>query len=85
MLGIRAKSRLLLVTFGLLLGACESGSDEPRKPEGTPTDPVMTCERHGQVCRIDSSRLGVCIEAKEENRQALCDGKYPCLQCTSQH
>lgn len=80
-----SKLRLLIVMIGLLTASCESGSDEKQKPTGTPTDPVMECEKHGQVCRIDSSRLGVCITPTEEKRQAICEGRFPCLQCMPQH
>ena len=68
-----------------LLVGCESDSGEKQKPTGSPTDPVVDCEKHGQVCRIDSSRLGVCIEPKEPKRTELCQGRFPCLYCAPQH
>lgn len=76
-----------LVLFSLLVTAagCESNSESERKPTGTPTDPVRECEKHGQVCRIDKSRLGVCMEPKEPQREAICQGRFPCLRCAPQH
>jgi hypothetical protein len=45
----------------LMLVACGPSST---KPSGTASDPVTTCERVADVCRLDSSRLGVCVQAR---------------------
>ena len=63
--------RVALVT-ALLLG-CGPGSSS--KPAGTTSDPVMTCERFGDVCKIDDSRLGVCAQKRSGGGFA----------CASQH
>lgn len=49
--------RLLLLVW-LSLGACDNPS--AGVPAGTPTDPVETCARLGQVCRFSGQQLGVC-------------------------
>jgi hypothetical protein len=59
---------------GLLLG-CGPTSDSKSKPTGTTADPVLTCERVGDVCKIDRSRLGVCEQAKSGSG----------FSCASQH
>ena len=46
----------------LLLVAC--GQDGTRKPAGTTNDPVETCERVADVCRIDKAKLGVCTQQR---------------------
>jgi hypothetical protein len=43
------------------------------------------CERIADVCRLDSSRLGVCIKAPPDAPTDACDGRTPCLICMSQH
>ena len=65
--------RLVLVS-GLLLG-CGPTRDSKSKPAGTTADPVLTCERVGDVCKIDGSRLGVCEQAKSGSG----------VSCASQH
>lgn len=52
--------RAALVT--MLLGCGPSSSSSSSKPAGTTSDPVVTCERFGDVCKIDKSRLGVCAQ-----------------------
>ncbi len=42
-----------LGTFG-----CDTG--KVSAPTGTPTDPVETCAKVGQVCRYNGQQLGVC-------------------------
>lgn len=46
----------------LLLIACGEGG--PRKAAGTMNDPVDTCERVADVCRIDKAKLGVCTQKR---------------------
>jgi len=41
----------------VLAGACGPSN---AKPAGTSSDPVTVCERIGDICRLDGSRLGVC-------------------------
>lgn len=65
--------RIVLVS-GLLL-ACGPSSDSKGKPAGTTADPVLTCERVGDVCKIDKSRLGVCAQMKSGSG----------FSCASQH
>lgn len=65
--------RAVLVST-LLLG-CGPTSDSKSKPAGTSADPVVTCERVGDVCKIDKSRLGVCAQAKSGSG----------FSCASQH
>jgi len=55
---------LRAVLVGVILFGCAPASDSNRKPAGTSADPVTTCERVGDVCKIDGSRLGVCAQAK---------------------
>jgi hypothetical protein len=70
----------------VLFVACSSSSDSSkRKPAGTPTDPVAVCERIADVCRMDSSRLGVCTAPLAGTKPAVCEGGEPCLICMSQH
>lgn len=64
---------------------CKASDGTAEAPQGSPTDPVTDCAKHGQVCKIDSSRLGVCTEVPEEKRDAVCQGAFPCLQCAPQH
>jgi hypothetical protein len=59
----------------VLLASCRSDSTSARKPAGTPNDPVETCERLADVCRLDGARLGVCTTPAS--------GKG--LVCMSQH
>ena len=56
-----AMLRAALVT-GLMFGCGPTSSTG--KPAGTTSDPVVTCERFGDVCKIDSSRLGVCANER---------------------
>jgi hypothetical protein len=60
------------------------GRDGERQPSGAPTDPVEVCTRFGDVCRLDSARLGVCQHPSEWTRSA-CGGREPCFVCTPQH
>ena len=64
--------------------AAPSGSAE-RKPAGTPHDPVDVCEKVADVCRLDGSRLGVCIEPPAGTSPSACAGRSPCYLCMSQH
>jgi hypothetical protein len=74
-----------------MAGACTSPSGSPpqeskeRKPTGSPTDPVDRCERVADVCRLDESRLGVCIAPPAGSRPPACAGRTPCFLCVSQH
>lgn len=69
-----------------LLAACSSSSDSSdRKPTGTPTDPVLVCERVADVCRLDGSRLGVCTAPPAGTTPEECAGRSPCFTCMSQH
>jgi len=69
--------------------ACSSKSSESSsaqsKPAGTPTDPVLVCERVADVCRLDGSRLGVCTAPSAGTSPAACEGRKPCFICMSQH
>jgi hypothetical protein len=80
--------RLLVMTSAMVLalGACRGGSSPSGgsssqsgsasgKPEGTTSDPVTVCERFGDVCKLDGSRLGVCAAQKQG----------PGLVCAPQH
>lgn len=62
-----------LLPLILLLSAC--GPDRSKEPAGTTADPVEVCERMADVCRIDGSRLGVCV-------RQLSGGGFA---CQSQH
>ncbi len=75
------------ITAAALLAACSSSSDSSaqRKPAGTPTDPVLVCERVADVCRLDGSRLGVCIAPPAGTQPEECAGRSPCFTCMSQH
>ncbi len=77
----------IALTAVALLAACSSSSDssEQRKPTGTPTDPVLVCERVADVCRLDGSRLGVCVEPAAGTTPEECAGRSPCFTCMSQH
>ena len=59
--------------FVLLLFAC--GPESDKEPTGAPGDPVDKCARVGDVCRLDSARLGVCISSLTGAE----------LSCQSQH
>lgn len=61
------------LVFAFVLGCGPSSSTG--KPAGTPNDPVVTCERFGDVCKIDNSRLGVCAQQKSGSG----------FSCASQH
>jgi hypothetical protein len=63
--------RILFLTL-LVLGCGRSSNS---KPTGTASDPVETCTRFGDVCKLDKSRLGVCGQAKAGSG----------LTCASQH
>jgi len=78
---------LTRVALSLLVAlvACSSSGSPDRKPAGTPSDPVEVCERLGDVCKLDGSRLGVCNAAPAGAAPAACAGRTPCFICTSQH
>jgi hypothetical protein len=76
--------RTLTLTLCLLITACANSGDPP-KPTGTPTDPVETCERITDVCRLDGAKLGVCVKSEASPPPPSCEGKTPCLVCMSQH
>lgn len=65
--------------------ACSSSGSTDRKPAGTPSDPVDVCERLGDVCKLDSSRLGVCNKPPGDSVPTACAGREPCFICVSQH
>jgi hypothetical protein len=76
----------LAMALGLLaVAACNPSGSSERKPTGTPGDPVDVCERLADVCRLDSSRLGVCIAPPPGNPPASCEGRDPCFICAPQH
>ena len=71
-----------------LLAACSSSGSPSggQKPAGTPTDPVLVCERLADVCRQGGgSQLGVCTAPAANTSPAACEGRKPCLICMSQH
>ena len=68
--------------FSLVLFAC--GEAAEREPTGTPTDPVEVCTRVGDVCRIDSARLGVCEARRQSAAEGRCEGEG-CFACAPQH
>ncbi|MBA3457073.1 MAG: hypothetical protein H0T42_28580 [Deltaproteobacteria bacterium] len=61
------------LAIALVVGCGPSSSTG--KPAGTTNDPVVTCERFGDVCKIDESRLGVCAHKKAGSG----------FSCASQH
>lgn len=61
-----------MLTTALLVAMAACGPRE--KPSGTSGDPVEVCERIGDVCRLDKSRLGVCSPTQGSE-----------LACMSQH
>lgn len=65
--------------------ACSSSGSSDRKPAGTPSDPVDVCERMGDVCKLDASRLGVCNDPPAGTTPAACAAREPCFICVSQH
>lgn len=80
----RRLTEILVATVaGAALIAC---ADEPgeRTPTGAPTDPVETCERVGDVCRIDDARLGVCEARRASAAEGTCEGDG-CFACAPQH
>ncbi|MEO8705367.1 MAG: hypothetical protein ABI867_35315 [Kofleriaceae bacterium] len=58
----------------VVLAAC--GSSSTAKPSGTTSDPVETCEKVADVCRLDGAKLGVCVQSKT---------KPGTFTCASQH
>jgi hypothetical protein len=62
-----------LIAISMSLASC--GPSTNSKPSGTSSDPVLTCERIADVCRLDGSRLGVCVQARNGSGFA----------CQSQH
>ena len=63
------------LVIGLVLGCGPGSSSSSSKPAGTTNDPVVTCERFGDVCKIDDSRLGVCAQKRSGSG----------FSCASQH
>jgi hypothetical protein len=63
---------LVLIVVVAVAGCGRKASDAPK---GTAANPVDTCERFGDVCKLDSSRLGVCSPPKSGSG----------LVCTPQH
>lgn len=59
----------------VLLTGCEN--PKGAAPAGTPTDPVETCAKMGQVCRYQGQQLGVC--------QFRDGSDPPTFVCVSQH
>lgn len=79
-------SRALVILAWLTLAAGAScKSSGKHTPTGTTSDPVDTCERVADVCRLDKARLGVCIQAPEDARPPRCKAGEPCFVCASQH
>jgi hypothetical protein len=68
------------------LVSCKPTGSRPARhePTGTPSDPVDVCKRLADVCRLDASRLGVCVQAPAPDAPA-CAGRTPCYVCTPQH
>jgi hypothetical protein len=60
------------LVFVVAIG-CGRKGEPPAK--GTSANPVETCERFGDICKLDGSRLGVCSPPKAG------DG----LVCADQH
>lgn len=81
--------RLLAVTalawLALAGPSCKSSGSKDDKPSGTTSDPVETCERVADVCRLDDARLGVCIQAPDDARPPRCKAGEPCYVCAPQH
>jgi hypothetical protein len=76
---MRASSIFTVALFGLFaLAACSGDGGEP----GTPTNPVETCAKAGDVCRIDDSRLGVCVEGCDPKNEGC---EHACFTCAPQH
>jgi hypothetical protein len=78
--------RVVLAIVLTMAAAC--GRSDPasnRKPAGTPTEPVEVCERVADVCRLDESRLGVCIQPPAGPPPEACAGRSPCFICAPQH
>jgi hypothetical protein len=74
----------LVLALAAAIGCSSSGSTD-RKPGGTPSDPVDVCERLGDVCKLDTSRLGVCNQPPAGSPPTVCAGREPCFICVSQH
>ena len=74
--GARMRPALVFACL-LAAAACGRGSSQgaKEKPKGTTTDPVEVCERFGDICKLDSARLGVCSPPKAGTG----------LVCTPQH
>jgi hypothetical protein len=64
--------RYLLVMIVML--GCGRGSSASGPPAGTTSDPVTTCARVGDVCRIDQSQLGVCTH--DQARGIVCAAQH---------
>lgn len=62
-----------LLSVAVVVLAC--GKDVgSQKPAGTHADPVEVCERVADVCRLDKSKLGICVSRSTTE-----------LACASQH
>jgi hypothetical protein len=66
-------TRAILLTC-LALAGCGRGAGSTDK-KGTAANPVEVCEHLGDICKLDSARLGVCSPPKEGTA----------LVCTPQH
>ncbi|HKE16076.1 MAG TPA: hypothetical protein VKB80_14470 [Kofleriaceae bacterium] len=78
-------ARFFLAMAVAMAAACGPSGQASSKPTGTPTDPVLVCERVADVCRLDDSRLGVCIQPPAGPPPEACAGRSPCFICTPQH
>jgi hypothetical protein len=67
--------RAIAMTVWIACLGCGRGAASSDKPKGTTSDPVEVCERFGDVCKLDGSKLGVCAAKKSG----------PGLVCASQH
>ncbi|MBA3396875.1 MAG: hypothetical protein H0T89_29870 [Deltaproteobacteria bacterium] len=66
------RSLLSIAVVALALGCGKDAGS--KKPAGTHADPVEVCERVADVCRLDRSKLGICVSRSPTE-----------LACASQH
>lgn len=78
-------NRLVLALGVLVALGCSGETTSNRSPAGTPTDPVEVCERLADVCRLETSKLGVCTQPMPGTEPASCAGRKVCLICAPQH